>query len=74
MEPNVKEAIQWLQTAIARHERHMNGTEATSKASQMQMMVEMKNAMAALEGKPAGGKVTMRAGTVRINVMVKNAN
>jgi len=30
--------------------------------------------MAALEGKPAGGKMTMRAGTVRINVMVKNAN
>jgi hypothetical protein len=52
----------------------MNGTEATSQASQMQMMTEMKNAMAALEGKPVGGKMAVRAGAVRINVMVKNAN
>jgi len=68
MEPNVKEAIQWLQTAIARHERHMNGTEATNQESQTQMMVEMKNALAAL-----GGKIKMRAGTVRINISTTRA-
>jgi len=37
-----------LEAAIARHERHMNGTEPTSEKSQMKMMEEMKAALAAL--------------------------
>lgn len=37
-----------LEAAIARHERHMNGTEPTDKESQMKMMEEMKAALAAL--------------------------
>lgn len=43
-------ALAWLNAAIERHERHMNGTEPTAEASQMQMMVEMKNARKALAG------------------------
>lgn len=44
-------ALSELDAAIARHERHMNGTEATSEASQQKMMDEMKAARAALAGK-----------------------
>lgn len=40
----VAEAKQWLDKAIARHERHMAGTEDTSEASQQKMMDEMKKA------------------------------
>jgi hypothetical protein len=40
-----------LKAAIARHERHMNGTEATSDASQMKMMKEMKAALRAIDKK-----------------------
>lgn len=43
------EAVRWLKAAIARHERHMNGTEATSVASQQTMMDEMVAALHALE-------------------------
>lgn len=39
-----------LDAAIARHERHMNGTEATSDASQQKMMEEMTAARAAITG------------------------
>ena len=46
-------AVDELEAAIARHERHMNGTEATSDASQQKMMDEMKAALAALKGKKA---------------------
>lgn len=49
MEPDIEQAKKWLNTAIQRHERHMNGTEDTSEASQMLMMDEMKYAMQALE-------------------------
>lgn len=41
----MEEAIKWLEKAIARHERHMNGTERTSESSQMKMMDEMKRAL-----------------------------
>jgi hypothetical protein len=41
----LEEAIKWLEKAIARHERHMNGTERTSESSQMKMMDEMKRAL-----------------------------
>jgi hypothetical protein len=37
-----------LQAAIARHERHMDGSEETSDESQMRMMNEMKAALAEL--------------------------
>lgn len=47
-EQDIDEAIAWLKKAIARHERHMNGTEPTSDASQMKMMDEMKKALAKL--------------------------
>jgi hypothetical protein len=43
------EAVKWLRAAIARHERHMNGTEATDDASQQTMMAEMMAALHALE-------------------------
>jgi Tfp pilus assembly protein PilE len=46
---DVMEARAWLSEAIKRHERHMNGTEATSSASQQQMMKEMQNAMSWLK-------------------------
>lgn len=48
----MSEAIKWLKAAIARHERHMSGAEPTSDASQMQMMDEMKRALAALDELP----------------------
>jgi hypothetical protein len=45
-------AEKWLEMAIKRHERHMNGSEPVSgkegEISQMLMMDEMKNAMKAL--------------------------
>ncbi len=41
-------AIGWLAAAIARHERHMAGTEATDEASQQRMMDEMRAAMSGL--------------------------
>jgi hypothetical protein len=44
-----------LKAAIARHERHMNGTEATDERSQQKMMDEMKAALAAL-GEGAGAQ------------------
>ena len=55
----MNKAIQLLKQAIARHERHMNGTEATSEASQMKMMEEMQQALNALTGdsnKPESSK------------------
>lgn len=48
---NTQTAVAKLEAAIARHERHMDGTEPTSDASQMKMMDEMKAALAALKGK-----------------------
>lgn len=48
-------AISWLEKAIARHERHMNGKEATSEASQQKMMREMKKALAMLSGEKGTG-------------------
>lgn len=49
----MKTAIEWLKAAIARHERHMAGTEATDEASQQKMMDEMKMALSMLEQKMA---------------------
>jgi len=45
----LKKAKASLNSAIERHERHMNGTEATSKASQQKLMDEMEVAEEALE-------------------------
>lgn len=45
---DVAEARKWLGRAIARHERHMDGTESTSESSQQKMMDEMTKAMFAL--------------------------
>lgn len=45
---HIATAIKWLKIAIARHERHMDGSESTSDASQKKMMVEMRNALKAL--------------------------
>ncbi len=47
---DVAGAVKWLEAAIARHQRHMDGTEATDQASQQKMMDEMKAALAALTG------------------------
>lgn len=51
---DVQAAERWLEQAIARHERHMNGTEPTTGAagerSQQTMMDEMQNALDALTG------------------------
>jgi hypothetical protein len=40
-----------LRSAIARHDRHLAGTEPTSEASQMRMMDEMRDALTAM-GRP----------------------
>lgn len=45
---HIATAIKWLKIAIARHERHMDGSESTSDASQKKMMGEMRNALKAL--------------------------
>lgn len=49
---NLDEAENWLEIAIRRHSRHMNGEEPTSGAegeiSQKLMMQEMKYALKAL--------------------------
>lgn len=37
-----RQAIRLLDQAIARHERHMNGKESTSDASQMKLMESIK--------------------------------
>lgn len=51
---NIAEAKKWLNDAIMRHERHMNGTEPTTgrngEISQKLMMEEMKYAYKALSG------------------------
>lgn len=49
---DVQAALQFLGDAIARHERHMDGSESTSKASQQAMMDEMVAARGALEQAP----------------------
>lgn len=52
-----EQAMAWLKLAIARHERHLSGAEATSRESQMQMMTEMRNAMAWLESMQSMGSM-----------------
>lgn len=49
MHKSVAGARKKLKAAIARHERHMSGTEATSEKSQQKMMDEMKAALAELD-------------------------
>lgn len=53
-QPDVATAIRWLGSAIERHMRHMNGTEATSEFSQQLMMDEMQQAYSALTGQQMG--------------------
>lgn len=53
-------AIDWLGKAIERHERHMNGAEPPSDASQRKMMDEMKRAYGLL----TEGKTPMKADAV----------
>lgn len=48
VEGKLRDAIRHLETAIARHERHLGGTETTSEKSQRQMAKEMKDAQEAL--------------------------
>ena len=60
--PDVPKAKQWLQQAIALHEKHMNGTAPTNEASQKTMMTQMKNAYAALGGSMGTMKATSEAG------------
>lgn len=49
---HMEEAKKMLKAAIARHERHMAGTEPTDEASQRKLMDEMRAAYAALEDMP----------------------
>lgn len=64
-----------LEAAIARHERHMNGTEPTSDASQMKMMDEMKAALAALsrvrdtESEPSQSQMKKMNATQEANML-----
>ena len=44
-----EQAMMWLEKAIKRHGRHMDGTESTSAVSQQTMMDEMMKAMDALK-------------------------
>jgi HK97 family phage prohead protease len=48
--PDVDAAVKSLAAAIDRHKRHMDGSEPTDEASQMQMMMEMQAAHRALTG------------------------
>lgn len=48
MHGHIKEARRMLDAAIARHERHMSGKEATSAASQKKLMDEIKKARSLL--------------------------
>ena len=48
MMDNMNKATEWLEKAIARHERHMAGTEPTNAASQQKLMEEMKKALSLL--------------------------
>lgn len=52
---DIMRAKLWLDSAIDRHQRHMDGEEPADEPSQMVMMVEMKKARAALDGKDAPG-------------------
>lgn len=46
----VMRAIKFLKLAIARHERHISGEEATDSGSQQKMMDDMMKALEALQG------------------------
>lgn len=60
IEKSVSGARKWLKQAIARHERHMNGTEATSDKSQQKMMDEMKSALEELGVKQDDEEMDMK--------------
>ena len=47
---SASKAASLLSAAIARHARHMDGSEPTSDASQQQLMSEMEAALSALTG------------------------
>lgn len=56
---DLQAAREQLDAAIARHERHMAGTEPTSDSSQMQMMREMQAARKALQEQGQGQMAEM---------------
>lgn len=47
-EPDIERAVRFLTAAIARHQRHMDGTEPTTEESQRRLMDEMLAALSAL--------------------------
>ncbi|SDY97708.1 HK97 family phage prohead protease [Hymenobacter psychrophilus] len=60
-EPDVPKAKEWLQKAIALHEKHMDGSVEPTDASQKTMMTQMKSALTALGGSMAPMKATSEA-------------
>lgn len=57
VDADLASAIKWLGKAIKLHEGHMDGSVATSEASQQEMMDQMQKAFSALtEGKPGAMK------------------
>lgn len=60
-EPDVPKAKEWLQKAIALHEKHMDGSVEPTAASQKTMMTQMKSALTALGGSMAPMKATSEA-------------
>lgn len=56
---NLQTAMQYLATAIARHQRHMDGSEVTDEASQRQMMDEMMAAAMAIDNEFGDGGTGM---------------
>jgi hypothetical protein len=55
MAMNVETAKELLRSAIALHERHMNGTEPTDEGSQQQLMDNLEDALEALGGSESMG-------------------
>lgn len=64
MSDGVKEAVSWLKKAIALHEKHMNGSAPTTgkegEKSQMLMMEQMENALAALVATTSKSRPSMK--------------
>lgn len=73
---DVPAATGWLNRAIARHERHMNGTEPTTgpagEASQQKMMDEMRAAAKALGVAPPTG--TSQAASTQMNMAMRRGS
>lgn len=64
MSDGVKEAVSWLKKAIALHKKHMDGSAPTTGAagekSQMLMMEQMENALAALVATTSKSRPSMK--------------